>query len=111
MKNVLTTIGIVLAGIIIMVGLYFGLGYLGVIGTKTIGKAQQNANREVFEQTQSYVEGKRQEALKLYQEYQNAPDDESRRAIKSIASQSFANFDETKLSPTLQQFIHNCKYN
>jgi type II secretory pathway pseudopilin PulG len=111
MKEIFKGIGILVSVILLGFLLYLGLGYLGVIGTKTVGKAQQNAQREVFENTQSYVEGKRQEALKYYKEYKNAPDDESRKAIKALVSQSFANFDENKLSPTLKNFVYTCKYN
>lgn len=104
---ILTIIG----SILLLVVLYFGLGYLGVIGTKTIGKAQQNAKREVFEQTQSYVEGKRQAALKYYKEYQQA-EETQKQGLKNIISQDFANFDEDQyLTGELRNFIHNCKYN
>lgn len=94
-----------------IIGLSYGFGWIGVHQTKTIGKAQQNAERTVFEETQSYVEGKRQEALKLYKEYKMCKDEESKEALKMIVSQSFANFDENKLSDELNTFIYQCKYN
>ncbi|WP_159522903.1 hypothetical protein [Sunxiuqinia indica] len=95
----------------LMIGLSYAFGWIGVHQTKTIGKAQQNAKREVFEQTQSYVEGKRQAALKYYKEYQQA-DEDAKKGLKGIVSQDFANFDEDKyLTGELRNFIHNCKYN
>lgn len=102
-------IGIFLAGLVVLIALDFGFGYVGVFKTKTVGKAQQNANREVFEQSQSFVEGKRQEALKFYKEYQKASIDE-KQSIELMVSHSFANFDETKLSEPLYSFVYNCKY-
>lgn len=111
MKNWL--IGILLSVIIIgsLIGLSYGLGWIGVHQTKTIYKAKENAKREVFEQTQSYVEGKRQAALKYYKEYQQA-DESNKQGLKNIISQDFANFDEDKyLTGELRNFIHNCKYN
>jgi len=104
-------IRLTILGIAIIIGLYFGLGYLGVLGTKTIGKARMNAEREVFEETQSYVEGKRQEAVKLYKEYNEADSVSVKKGIESIVSLSFANFDETKLnSSKLERFVSKCKY-
>jgi hypothetical protein len=104
---------ILLVGIFVvtMVGLSYGFGWIGVHQTKTIGKAQKNAEREVFEQTQSYVMAKRQEALKLYKEYKAANTNEEKESIKQIASHSFAEFDETKLEGPIYNFIYDCKYN
>jgi hypothetical protein len=95
--------------LLLIIALIFGLGYVGVFHTKTIGKAQQNANREVFEQTQSYVEGKRQELIKDYHEWLNAKS-EDKIAIEGIIRQSFANFDEDKyLTGDLYNFLHKIK--
>lgn len=109
MKNLLIGIGITLLVIGGLVGLSYGFGWIGVHQTKTIFKAKENAKREVFEQTQSYVEGKRQEALKFYKEYKNA-DIAERPAIEEMVSHSFANFDEQKLTEPLRSFVYNCKY-
>lgn len=100
---------LVFSGLLLLIVLDFGFGFVGVFKTKTVGKAQQNAQREVFEQTQSYVEGKRQEALKFYKEYKDA-EPEDRGAIEEMVSHSFANFDEQKLSEPLKSFVYNCKY-
>jgi len=111
MKNWI--IGIALTILVIggLIGLSYAFGWIGVHQTKTIYKAKENAKREVFEQTQSYVEGKRQSALKYYQEYQKA-DESQKQGLKSIVSQDFANFDEDKyLTGELRNFIHGCKYN
>ena len=102
----------IFCGLLVFVALYFGLGYLGVIGTKTIGKAQQNADREVFEQTQSYVQGKRQELVKLHHEWMSA-DNDSKKDIEATVRISFANFDENKYledSPELYSFLKKVKY-
>jgi len=103
MKVALSIVG----GILIFLALYFGLGYLGVIGTKTVGKAQMNANREVFEETQSYVEGKRQELTKYHHEWVNA-DADGKLGIEATIRSSFSTFDESKLNdqPDLQLFLH-----
>jgi len=101
--------GISLAGLVLVIALSFAFGWTNVFYTKTVGKAKQDAKREVFEQTQSYVEGKRQEALKFYKEYK-AAEIKDRVAIEEMVSHSFANFDEQKLSDPLKAFVYNCKY-
>ena len=103
-------VGIVLLVIIGLIGLSFGLGYLGVFHTKTVGKARQNAEREVFEQTQSYVEGKRQESAKAYKEWLQA-DPSSKKALENLARTTFANFDEQKylLDGPVKTWVYNCK--
>jgi hypothetical protein len=98
-----------LAFIILIAGLTLGFGWFGVYATKTVGKAQQNANREVFEQTQSYVEAKRQELVKLHHEWMQASETD-KLPIESIIRQSFANFDETKINdPDLYSFLKTIK--
>jgi hypothetical protein len=98
----------VLAGIAIIllfIGIGFGTGYLNVGYTKTVGKAQQNANREVFEQTQSYVEGKRQDLTKNYVEWKKA-NDADKKTIEFYVQHTFANFDKTKLNdPALESWL------
>jgi len=103
-------VGIVLLVVIGLIGISFGLGYLGVLRTKTVGKAQQNAQREVFEQTQSYVEGKRQEAAKSYKEWIQA-DETSKKALENLARHTFANFDEQKYlqDGPIKTWVYNCK--
>jgi len=110
-KNILLGIGgfIVLIGIII--GLSYAFGWIGVHQTKTIFKAKEDAKREVFEQSQSYVEGKRQEALKFYREYQTADSEVEKGAIVEMVAHSFSNFDEEKLKGNVKVFVYNCKYN
>lgn len=105
LKVFLGFIGIV----VLFLALNLGFGWFDVFKTKTVGKAKQDAQREVFENTQSYVEGKRQEALKYRLEYMKA-DSSDREAIRMVVVQGFANFDEEKLPIELRNFIHDMKY-
>ncbi|MBE2188435.1 MAG: hypothetical protein KGZ71_09975 [Desulfobulbaceae bacterium] len=110
MKSTIITILAIVLIIGGIIGLSYAFGWIGVHQTETIYAAKQDAKRKVFEQTQSYVEGKRQSALKYYKEYQNA-DESGKQALKNIVSQDFANFDEDKyLSGFLRDFIRECKY-
>jgi hypothetical protein len=71
----------------------------------------EDARREVFENTQSYVEGKRQDLVKYRLEYMRAKTDEEKSALKYTIVQEFANFDETKLPDgELRSFLYQMKY-
>jgi len=102
---------------LILIGSIIGLFILiflanefSIFGTKFWGVRQQNARREVFEQTQSYVEGKRQELIKLHHEWNKANSDD-KIAIEATIRMSFANFDESKIEqPELNSFLKNVKY-
>jgi hypothetical protein len=110
--KVLKIVGSVILFFTILIGLSYAFGWNKVFYTKTVGKAQQNAEREVYEETQSRVDGMRQNALKYYGEYQRAKDEETKRGIKNLVKMSFAEFDEDKyFSGELKNFVHNCKYN
>jgi len=91
--------------------LSWGFGWFDVFQTKTVGKAQQNAEREVFEQTQSYVQGMRQQLIKYHHEWMNA-DKDSKLAIEATIRINFASFNEDKYLedfPDLYNFLKNVK--
>ena len=93
----MNTFKVVLAVILtlaIIIGAMFGFGYLGVGYTKTVGKAQQDARREVFEATRSYNQGKVQELAKCLREYDAAED---KSAIRATIIHRFADYDESNL--------------
>ena len=94
-----------------MIGLVFLANEFEIFGVKFWGVRKENARREVFEQTQSYVEGKRQELVKLHHEWMQA-DEPSKKAIENTIRMSFANFDENKLqdTPELYTFLKRIKY-
>ena len=93
--------------VIMLLGLSFG--WFDVFYTKTVGKAQQNANREVFEQSQSFIEGKRQELTKYHHEWVMDKDQTDKLAIESTIRSDFANFDENKIiDPELHQWLDYC---
>lgn len=103
---------LVIAFIVVIIGLSYGFGWIGVHQTKTIGKAQKNAEREVFEVTQSRVDGIRRDASNLYTQYQLADTEEKKEAIKIAVRAKFADVDLDLINEQpIRQFIHNCKYN
>lgn len=112
MKDIAKIIGIVLIVAIVGIGLSYTFGWVGVHQTTTYKKAQQNADREVFEETNSFVKAKRQECIKLYKEYLEADTEEDRKAIETIVSMSLADFDEDRhiTDAKLLSWIKRMKY-
>lgn len=96
MREIFKIIGGVLIISILFGGLTYGFGWFGVGYTKTVGKAQKNADREVFEATNSFTKAKRQEIIKYYKEWNEAETIEDKKAIENILSMSLADFDEDK---------------
>ena len=99
-------------GIALLVGLSFGTGMLDVFYTKTVGKAKQNAKREVFEETNSFTKAKRQEVIKYYKEWKETEIIEDKKAIETIVSMSLSDFDEDKFITDvgLLNWIKKVKY-
>lgn len=103
---------IVIGCILALFILIFAANEFQIFGTKFWGVRQENARREVFEQTQSYVQGKRQELVKLKHEWENA-DIDSKKTIEATIRISFANFPEGNLDqyPDLQYWFKNIMNN
>jgi len=89
-------VGLSFLGIILLIALTFGLGYLGVFHTKTVGKAQQNADRE---------------AMKMYKEWVQAETPTEKKALENLVAHTFANIDEQKyFTNPVKTWVYNCKY-
>ena len=104
---------IALITIVLIIGLFaliFAANEFDIFGTRFWGVRKANAQREVFENTQSYVEGKRQELNKLHHEWNKANADD-KIAIEATIRMNFANFDESKIQqPELYSFLKTIKY-
>jgi len=112
MKNWLKITLSIVAIIAALILLGFGTGYLGVGYTKTVGKAQRNADREVYQQSESYVLGKRQDLGRYYHEWALAKTPEDKKIIESVVRQQFAEVDENIITdPTQYSFLQRCKNN
>lgn len=110
MKETLKIIGIwigVIIGILLIFWIIQGNSFFLY---RFFAPKYENVRREVFENTQSYVEGSRQELLKYKLEYDRAKTQDDKIALKFIIIQRFANFDENKLAPELRSFLHQMKY-
>jgi hypothetical protein len=105
MKNISIGLGVLFG----LFAIIFLINANELFGIKFWGVKKENARREVFEQTQSYVEGKRQELTKLRLEYKEDTSQTDREALKQMILSDFANFDESKLPPDLESFLQSLK--
>ena len=101
MKNVSIVIGCIL-GLFILI---FTVNEFEIFGVKFWGVRKETARREVFEQTQSYIEGKRQELSTLKMQYKLAKDSNDKEIIKNTILHNFANVDKSKLDYDSQMFL------
>jgi len=92
--------------IVLLVGIIIALSFGGLAYKTYFGPRFQNADRQIFEQTQSYVHGKIQDLAKYKAEYDKTNDPTERAAIKSVIVQQFAQFDSSSVVDTqLRQFL------
>ena len=88
---------------ILALPLFLGLWSVGVFSV--VEPLREDAKREVFENTQSYVHGKVQTLAKLKLEYDKA-DNVGKAAIRSVIVNQFAEFDDRAIrSDGLRNFL------
>lgn len=102
-----------IAGVVVLVIALFVIMFISAGGDLALFKfwapKMENAKRQVFEQTQSYVQGKVSYLTKLRLDYEGATGDQKaalRRMILTEASQ----VDEAKLPVDLQVFVNSLKW-
>lgn len=105
MKN----ISKILFGLIAIVGIIFVLNLGGLEWKKFFDPKFQNVERQVFENTQSYVHGQNQNLAKHFGEYQKGNED-IKKSIKGIIAVQFAQFPLDQVSSLkLKQFLTECR--
>lgn len=112
MKNIFKTLGFILLGAIVIMALTYSFGWFGVGYKKTVEKELKNADREVYEETNSFTKGKRQEIIKAYKEWNECEDEICKKGIESILSLSLADFNEDKFikDAKLLSWVKDIKY-
>lgn len=101
--------GIVLLCFAGLFALIFIANEFEIFGIKFWGVRKADAQRKVFEQSQSYVEGKRQDLIKYRLEYMRA-DSADKVILKNTIAHAFANFDGNLLEPELKTFLDKMKF-
>lgn len=95
--------------IVLMVALLFILGGVSVGYKLTIGKANADANREVFKHTEIYSEGVASNLAKSYKEYNSAETEKEKTVIMNYVIMMYPNLDiDTIENDTLRQFYLKC---
>ena len=102
MRAVLITLGCIIG----LFAIIFLTNEFEIFGIKFWGVRKENAKREVFENTQSYVESKRQELVKLHHEWSMTKEADEKRIIENSIRHNFANFNADKIQdPELHNFL------
>jgi hypothetical protein len=96
-----------IVGVLCLFLLIFLVNEFEIFGVKFWGVRKENARREVFEQTQSYVESKRIDLSRYHHEWMQAKTPEDKISIEAVIRQQFSNFDEDQIKePDLKSFLH-----
>ena len=99
MKTIAKILGVIaLCALLAVGGQFFGLWNLKFFGPKF-----QDAHREIYENTQSYTEGKAQALTKYYREFCNAAPGE-KLGIRNLMMQDLSRFDVNKLTPVQKEW-------
>lgn len=98
--------------IVWILAVVFVLGAAGVVYTQTIGKAQKNAEREVFKDSVAYTEQAASFLAKSYKEYNDAETEQDKGAIMEYVVLRYPNLDTDSIdNSTLRQFYIKCLNN
>jgi hypothetical protein len=104
-----STAGIVLT-IVLIVGIVFGGGFLGLKYKQTFCVANKDVDRQIFKQSATYNEGKLDDLAKYKLEMAKAEDDVERAAIAELVNSVYANYDESKIENNdLKDFLDDCR--
>lgn len=77
---------------------------------KTFAPARANVERQVFENTNSYVRGMNAEIQDFAMEYaRSTTDQEHKDAIAIMVLEKVANFPEDQMVPTVRKFVRQLK--
>lgn len=108
-KIMLKNLAVILLWLVIGFVVLFCINEFEIFGTKLWGVRRSDARRQVFEQSQSYVESKRQELIKYHHSWMNSTPAE-KASIEFVIRHSFANFDDSKIEDTeLREFLIEVK--
>ena len=103
----------VLIGGIVMLVIIYGIGFLATGGDLFIYKfwapKRANAERQVFVNTNSYIQGKTDYLSRLRLEYSTSKDSDEKAALKNLIITEASNVDNSKLPPDLAGFIASLK--
>jgi len=103
MRQFFAIVGAVVVALAIVVGLVYGYLYL----YKDVAPKFEDARRDVFVNTQSYVEGKISLLTKIRLEYQQTKEQDEKNALRQYMLSEAASVDNSKLPADLQTFLRD----
>lgn len=93
-------------GLVSALALVFILNLAGVGMFVFFEPIKEDARREVFENTKSYIHGKTHDLAKYFEEYNKADSIGDKEAVASLIKMNFSDFDESKIrSDRLKRFL------
>lgn len=101
---------LIICAILAVVAVALLLGFGDIWFTKTYGVAKADANRQVYEQSSSYVLGKTQELTRMRHEYSTAKTDQDKEAMRQLIIDTASTVDNSKLPTELRSFVESVKY-
>lgn len=96
--------------VVLVVVMIFVCGGISIAYYKVFAPMQKNIERDVFEESQSFVHGKIQDLAKYFEEYNQKDDLTEKEAIRQIIIMQFTQFDSDKVkNDKLRQFLVNMR--
>ena len=84
-------------------------GAFNIFYTKTIEKAQKDADRQVFKESLPYTEQAAQFLAKSYKEYNDTDDEAEKASIKEYVAMKYPNLDMSNIDNSkLRSFYMSC---
>lgn len=101
--------------VVIFFGLIFSFGWFGVGYKNTVGIADANADRNIFEHNKAHVEGMAKDLAKYKYDFDTEKDVTNRKTIIQLIQHQYADFDANQIENSdLKVFLQdvvNGKYN
>ena len=112
--SVIKLIGVWVLVILGILLLSFGLEYFNLVSYRFYGIRYEDNKRNIYENSQSYVMGKKQQLNSSLLEFKTSGDEVSRKGIKNMIAHEFSEFneDDVKYNLTSEQrdFLKDMKY-
>jgi hypothetical protein len=106
-KDTLTVVLTYIVGIVLAVVVVWGLGRVSTMIYRDVAPRQAEAEREVYVNTPSYINGKNEILMKYMSEYNKAKTEQERNALKDTILNEASTVNIDKLQPNIRSFIQS----
>jgi hypothetical protein len=108
-KAIVYSVGAFICLVLVVWAVSFGATGLNLFSYSFWAPRQANAERHVFVNTNSYIQGKTDNLSRLRYEYGKAKDSDEKAGLRTLILSEAANVDEDKLPDDLHAFIDGLK--